>query len=333
MLLTNQEKVLKDIIAKSKFISNDAIGADDIKKAFKIINSPIPNYNELTYFFPTENLRYIKEVVPNEKDSAFTITGSSKSVFELINQGYKKIVTVDTNPFTKHLLMLNIAAFRCLSSKEYDKFLLNYEHDYFLSKDIFLSIKDGFNGDEESINFWDCILLNDKDDLLDYFFKPINSDYQHIKYGLPFLKKYYDIKDNIDKVQIEAYTEDALDYLINHPKQKFNYIDITNILLFVYQIKCKKDLNKFTKVLESLKEIYDMNLLAGGIFVFDYLFGTDIKAVLENKDLNILEEAKIAYTQTYLYLKEHFDLQKMSVEKIVNLDQKYNDTLFFTKKK
>lgn len=332
MTMSNQSIFFKEMMAKTKLISKDTIGIDDIKKAIKIINSRIPDYNQLTYFFPTENLRYIKLLAPNEKNSAFTITGSSKSILELINQGYKKIITVDTNPFTKHLLMLNIAAFRCLSSKEYDKFLLNYEHDYFLSKDLFSNIKDGFNGDQASINFWDCVLMNDKNDLLNYFFKPINSDYQHIRYGLPFIKNYYDIKNNIDKVQIEAYTEDALDYLINHPEQKFNYIDITNILIFIYQVKCEKNLNRFIKVLESLKEIYDINLLEGGIFVFDYLFGVDINAVLENK-VSKLEEARIiAYTQTFLFLKEHYDLQKMSIDKIINLEEKNNDTLLFTKK-
>lgn len=170
MLSTNQEKYLKDIMKSAKIVSRDMVGIKDIQNAFKLINSPIPDYDKLTYFFPTENLRYIKEVEANEKNSAFTITGSGKSILELTRQGYKKVVTVDTNPFTKHLLKLNIAAVRCLSSKEYDKFLLDYEHHYFLSKDIFSSITDGFNGDEASINFWDCVLINDKEDLLNYFF-------------------------------------------------------------------------------------------------------------------------------------------------------------------
>lgn len=333
MLIPNQEKLLKNITKNAKVISKDTVGVKDIQNAFKIINSPIPNYNELTYFFPTENLRYIKEFELSEKNSAFTITGSGKSILELVRQGYKKVVSVDTNPFTSHILKLNLAAVRCLSSKEYDKFLLNCDHQYFLSKDIFSNIVDGFNNDEKSINFWDCVLINDKEDLLKYFFKPISSDYYHIKYGLPFMKDYYTLKDNIDNVQIESYTDDALNYLKRHPEQKFNYIDITNILIFVYQIKCGNDTKKFIKLLKSLREIYDINLLDEGIFVLDYFFGADINSVLGKADSDLLSVAKEAYSQTFLYLRENYDLESISVEKIINLEQKCNDTLLFTKKR
>lgn len=334
MLSPNQEKKLKDIIMKNaKIVRKDMVGIKDIQNAFKLINSPFPDYDNLTYFFPTENLRYIKEVEPNKKDSAFTITGSGKSILELVRQGYKKVVTVDTNPFTKHILKLNIAAVKCLSSKDYDRFLLDYDHHYFLSKDVFSSTVDGFNGDEASVNFWDCILINDKEDLLNYFLKPINSGYSYIKYGLPFVKDYYALKDNMDKVQIEIHTEDALTYLKRNPEQKFNYLDITNILLYVYQIECEKDPKKFMEVLKSLKEIYDINLLDEGTFVFDYFFGADINSVLGKVDSDLFSATKEAYRQTFLYLKEHYDLESMSVEKIVNLEAKCNDTLLYTKKR
>lgn len=334
MLLPNQEKLFQDIIMKNaKIVRKDMVGIKDIQNAFKLINSPFPDYDKLTYFFPTENLKYIKEVEPNEKDSAFTITGSGKSILELTRQGYKKIVSVDINPFTKHILKLNIAAVKCLSSKEYNKFLLDYEHHYFLSKDIFSSIIDGFNGDEASINFWDCVLINDKEDLLNYFFKPINSGYSYIKYGLPFVKDYYTLKDNMDKVQIEIHTEDALTYLKRHPEQKFNYLDITNILLYIYQIECENDPKKFMEVLESIKEIYDANLLDEGTFVFHYFFGASINSILDKVNPDLFSAAIDSYRQTFLYLKENYDLESMSVEKIVNLEAICNDTLLYTKKR
>lgn len=147
------------------------------------------------------------------------------------------------------------------------------------------------------------------------------------------MKDYYTLKDNMDKVQIEIHTEDALTYLKRHPEQKFNYLDITNILLYIYQIECENDPKKFIEVLESIKEIYDVNLLDEGTFVFHYFFGASINSILDKVNPDLFSAAIDSYRQTFLYLKEHYDLKSMSVEKIVNLETMCNDTLLYTKKR
>ena len=59
---------------------------------------------------------------------------------------------------------------------------------------------------------------------------------------LPFLRNkpgYYDLRTKLEKADIQIHIQDALEYLKQNPTQQFDYIDITNILLFIYQLQCE----------------------------------------------------------------------------------------------
>jgi len=74
-------------------------------------------------------------------------------------------------------------------------------------------------------------------DLKQYFFKGIGGDSYKTTQSLSYLKsksKYYELRDKLEKAHIRILTDSAIDYLKDTPEAKYDYIDITNILLFIF---------------------------------------------------------------------------------------------------
>lgn len=69
-----------------------------------------------------------------------------------------------------------------------------------------------------------------------------------------------------------------MQYLLDCDEQ-FDYIDITNILLFAYQLDCDNDPDKFNQYVKNIKQVYDKNLREKGSFVLDYVFGMGIDQI------------------------------------------------------
>ena len=92
----------------------------------------------------------------------------------------------------------------------------------------------------------------------------------------------------------------------------FDFIDITNILMFVYQVQCKDDQGKFCELVKELRIIYDKNVKSGGTMVLDYMFSITPKELdaseskVTNNDIFALKTESM-YKNIYRALKEEFD--------------------------
>ena len=188
-----------------------------------------------------------------------------------------------------------------------------------------------------TINFWDNIIdINPQDDLRQYLFKGIGGDISKTRMCLPFLRNkpgYYDLRTKLEKADIQIHIQDALEYLKQNPNQQFDYIDITNILLFIYQLQCEDKPEKYNEVLKQLRTIYDTNLNNGGVFVIDYLFAVglqDLEQISEeNPDKRKVQEI---YKITLEKLRELFELESLTASKLIEGFGSSQDTIIYTKK-
>ena len=71
-------------------------------------------------------------------------------------------------------------------------------------------------------------------------------------------------------------------------EDKFDYIDITNILFTMFQNEYDCNLEKFNECVEKLKVIYEKKLNSGGTFVMDYVFGMSKKEMERVIDISAL---------------------------------------------
>ena len=178
--------------------------------------------------------------------------------------------------------------------------------------------------DEEKMEFWDIFLsLNRKEKICKYFIKGglEHVDLYTIRYALPYLKRkglYNLARKNLKESNLQIEVKDALDFLKETTKM-FDFIDITNILMFVYQMQCNNDQKKFIEVVKLLKKIYENNLKLGGTMVLDYMFSirptkveSPISKVTESDILAMKVEE--LYKNIYNALKEEFnDLETLQV--------------------
>ena len=191
------------------------------------------------YWATTQNLNYIKDLCKNnDVKTAFTILGSADPIFELIGVGASDIVATDVNRFAKYIFYLKKAAFKTLSEKEYLEFIFNPNSTFFFF-------------------FFSETKVNDRKNYLNY----IND------------KRYNDVRDNIDKVNIQFYYCDALEVLKESDKI-YDFIDISNILIFVLQVQCGLNISLFKKYIHDLEIVVENRLKKDGVFIADYMFRT-----------------------------------------------------------
>lgn len=333
--LKGSSDLINFLMKSIKPIHSSLPGFQEIKAANEIINSSVFDYNKLSYFYSTQNQRYIRQVAPQKLESAFIITGPGDSVLELANLGAKRIVTADTNPFQTLIFKLRRAAVLTLSAKDFKKFMIDRDCPQFLSREVFETVKAGFGNDEAARNFWEYTFINDPDDLLRHFFRPVAADTATIEYGIPYLKNkpdFYALKDKLERVNIMTVTADAIDYLTD-TTESFDYIDISNILLFIYQMRCQNNQEAYCTLLQSLRKIYEERLQNGGSFVLDYLFAISAQDVLAaNPDATISKEGLEIYRATLTILQDLFSIEYLPVEKIQHLSLTASDTVVYTKK-
>lgn len=324
----------------AKVLKKSDPGVAELTKAQNIIlySDQTDKYEfERPYLLTTRNQQYLNNTLPENAESAFCILGSTDTVFELIARDVKKIVAVDTNSLQPLIFELKRASFKTLSVKDYEKFLVDTNNHKYLSPDVFETVKKAFSPlDFKTLNFWENLLaVNPTEDLIDYLFRGVGGDYLKTRSMINYLKDksvYYELRDKIDKAEVKIVESEALTYLKEHNTDTYDYIDITNILLFIYQQAANSNPEKFKIIISCLKDIYDNNLNPGGTFVLDYLFGFSISDLdRKSKDI-IIETAKKIYSETYNYLRENFDVESFMVPKLANCFGNNNDTILLTRK-
>lgn len=340
---TPQGELLKTMLQNNgaKTLTRSTPGFKYIKKAQDIITKDGVDpsvYYDKPYLLTTRNQRYLDTTLQEGAQSAFVILSAGDTIFELISRGVNKIITVDVNDLQPLIFKLRKASIMTLKPSQFEAFLINNKDYRFMSKDIYKEVRQAFDkSDQETINFWDKILeINPQEDLKQYLFKGIGGDVSKTRMCLPFLRNkpgYYDLRTKLEKVDISINLKDALQFLQENPDQKFDYIDITNILLFIYQLQCEDKPEKFYEVLKNLKAIYETNLNNGGIFVIDYLFGvslSDLECItMEDQDKKKVQEI---YKITLQKLRELFELETCTVSKLIDGFGPQPDTIIYSKK-
>ncbi len=310
-------------------ISKNSAGADLIMKAQSIIlDEDRAGIVDCPYLFPTHNHKYLNTALTDAIKKAFIILSSGDTLFELLLRGIKDITAVDRNDLQVLTYKLKIAAFKTLSAKDFEKFMINPYNTWFMHKDIAKRVTEALKNDEVAYNFWNTIFINPPEDLAFNFFGGVLGDDFKLKQSLTYLHNkpsFYELRDLIEKSNIKIEKSDAFNYLLTHPQEKFDYIDFNNILLFVFQLACECDLNKFQMVLEDMKDIYNKNLNVNGTMVLDYMFGTDVhdfERANRGRKLVYVNGRTISdlYKYSFEYFQKNFGATSFSVSPLMPPD-------------
>lgn len=274
------------------------------------------DYNKRPYLNSTENMQYMRNLLDENVKNAFVVAGGSDPIFELLASDVLNIDAVDINEMEKPIFTLKKAAFRTLNNSDYENFFLDRENNRFFSPEIFEFVKDGFDFcDEIEKRFWDIFFrTTDREEIKEYFFKGglEACSIDIVRRSLLFTKKRYlynKIKNNLENAHISFDTEDAIGFLLNKDKN-YDYVDITNIFLFIKQIKTEEE---FKNCIKNLKSIYENKINSNGILVLDYMFG------ISPNDLNtgiLSNRYGMLYQNIYEILNLYFDFEIMNVEAI-----------------
>ncbi|MBE6156210.1 MAG: hypothetical protein E7161_00480 [Firmicutes bacterium] len=341
LLDSGNEALAKEILAQTHLIRKEMPGFSQIVKAQDIINKDgfdSTIYNDKPYLTTTENQRYLDVTIPGNASSACVILGAGDTVFELLSRGINKIVALDINELQLLIYRLKKASIMTLSAKDYESFLIDCNSSKFLSKKVFGNIKDGFNQrEEDAYYFWKTILeVNPSEDIAKHLFKGLIQPASKIRFALPYLgnkKNYYELRSKLEQADIQLEQTDVISYLQN-TELTFDYIDITNILLFYFQLDCSKNFDTLQKRMQMLKTIYNERLNSGGTFVFDYWFGFTIESMYTYVPTNEIQKMSVnLYRSIYENLLEMFEIETHTISGIIEGIRPDKDTILLTRKK
>lgn len=324
--------MFKDDIA---FYPKSMAGADILLKAQNVINKDgiDPDvYIDKPFLFTTQNQYYLERTLPNSVNNAFIILGTGDTLLELISRDIKNITALENNELQMLLFKLRFASFKTLSAVDFERFLLDSDSHKFLSLDVFKTVKEALD-DEASANAWEILLSkNPREDLMYHFFKVIDYDLRTNKTLISYLKSkkgFYATREKIESTSINVICGDAITYLEEHPDFKYDYIDITNILFFVFQLLCNNDPKQFAIVMARLKKIFETNLNPNGVMVLDYWFCHTLDNLSEGFEIKNSAglTASEIYQSIYEELKKVFDLEMFHIK------ARGEDTVFLTRKR
>jgi len=293
-----------------------------IKMAQEIIVSD--NYEMRPYINTNQNQQYMRNLLNPNIENACVILSGADSIFQLLMNDVLNITAIDIQPLQKFIYELKIASLKSLNMSEYESFLVDRNNINFLSEEVFQYVKDAMKKDSLEQRFWELLLKHTlPEELKQYFFKggleSLSIDIA--RNSLSYTKKkglYYKVKMNLEKAKINIQIKDIVEYLSEHPEEKYDYIDITNVLLFMYQKLESSENKKFLEYIKSIRQIYDTNLNSNGIFVLDYMFGISLNELTEqNKETEYIKRiTKEIYQEVYKILCEHFAIDKCCLEAI-----------------
>lgn len=296
-------------------------------------------YDDKPYLISTQNQHYLDKTVPAKATDACVILGSGDTVFELVNKDIKNIVAIDKNKLQELVFRLRYASMLTLSHKDFCSFLIDSNNHKFMSSDVFSTVKEGFSKDAETeLKAWELLFrFNPRECFQKQLFKNVGGNPKTIIKTFPYLESkptYYETRDKLEKSNIDIKIMSMLDYLKDNPDKKFDYMDITNILLFVYQLECEEDKNEFKKVILLLKNIFEQNLNYDGVLVLDYLFGVDFDDLTDEKIIDSkFKIANTIYKCTTELVEENFDIETFQVNKQIDGFGDKQDRILLTRKK
>lgn len=313
---------------------------DELLKYLKMIGRivAVDDYSIKPYLNTTQNGEYIRSLISEKVNNAYVILGGGDSVFQLLMNDILDITAIDVNELQNAIFALKKACIRTLNMYQYESYLLDKDSIHFLSEDIFRYVKDGFLEEEQTEKrLWETIFGNTPlEEIKTYFFKggleccPIDIT----RMALPFVKKkglYNKIKTNLENAKIDVKIGDAVANLVGNNK-KYDLIDITNILLFQYQLLSKEEYKEY---LLKIRKIYEENLNENGTFILDYMFGLNIKQLLNGGNFEGLQSQQLQiYQQIHKELIDTFKLEKREIVGTVGATVLKGDTdiVVYTKK-
>ena len=274
---------------------------------------------EKPFLVTTENQRYLEQTGAFSAKRAFCILGGGETVISLAAAGVFSITAIDINKFQMPVFALKEATLNSLDNKGMESFVYDASDRNFLAYDVFSKISSSFKeGEEDYKNFWEYMISVHKEDLRDAFFKggAEGVSIDKVRMAIPFIKRrgvYLEARENLKKAKVIQVVGDAIQYLLSHSEEKFDYIDLTNILCYIYEIQCGYDTNNFKDVIEQLEQIYQVNLNEGGTIVFDYLFRTNIDSLKKHSSFVLWE----IYAHIYEELNKKFAVSHFSVPNII----------------
>lgn len=292
------------------------------------------DYVNKPYLNTNQNQQYIRNLLMGESTNAFTILGSGDAVFQLLYNDILDITAADINCLQKFVFALKCAAIRTLKLSEYENFIIYREGISFLSKDIFNDVKDGFLEEEKLEKlFWEYIITKIPDDEKKMYLFKGGVDTLSIdipRETLQFIRKnkqYFKLRDNLEKAKIKVCLGDAVDTLLQSD-EKYDFIDLTNILLFVKQYSSEEE---WALYLDKLKQVYKEILNDSRIMILDYQFGVDSKSLT----INYNGTTEQLFYQIRNDLASCFDLQYDKVPAIPGVlpTKGNNDSIIYVKKR
>lgn len=316
-----------------------------LTKAGKIIlcSDIMPEYYLLRpYLCGNENQSHIQKLVKPEYKTACLVASSGNTLFEVVRNGITDITAVDISELQMLILKLRFASVQALNNGEFEKFLLDFKANGFLSSATFEKLVKKKLTDYETACFWSEFLKKFPPQVIASCYIKGGLEHTDIytcKRMLPWIKNggnYNAMRRNLMKAKIELQICDIIEFLIKHPERKFDYIDFSNILVYIYQECSENDFTRISEALDKVKIIYEKNLNDGGTFVIDYMFGTNVKD-LENPNLNlnpVQQELRDLYIRVYEQLLKEFPIETMEFPRAAQATALTgpNDMVVFTKK-
>lgn len=263
-------------------------------------------FHQHSFIYKTtnENFKLYKHWY-EDKDKILTVEGSGDQILNAIAMGATKITAFDISSFPRYFSDLKLCALLTLKQEEFEQFfyqLSTYDQEF--NDEIFFkiaqNIKDinlnnhSFN---QSILFWES-LFNFFDGY-DIYNSPLFSSefysYSSVKTKNLFIEhiNYNRLKSLILNVQIN-HIVDNITNLVTDSKDKYDLINLSNIIDYPLDESNKVSLDKYKSLLQSLP------LNNGGI-ALTYLF-------------YLTEKRK-------KYLQKYFNEKSFSIEQFENQQQ------------
>lgn len=318
----------------------------NLKKASEIIvcgDIMLEYYLSKPYLCGNENQNHIQKLIKPEYENACLVGSSGNTLFEVARNGITDITAVDISNLQMLILKLRIASVQTLNNIEFEKFLLNLNNNGFLSNEMFEKLIRKKIPDREVADFWSEFLRKFPPQVIASCY--IKGGLEHTdvytcKKMLPWIKNggnYNAMRRNLMRAKIEFQVCDIIEFLITHPENKFDYIDFSNILLYIYQDCPDNDFSKISEALDKIKIIYEKNLKNGGTFVMDYMFGINQEDLTNSRlKLNTNQEVlRDLYFRVYEQLSKEFPLEIIEQSRAAQATLLNGDTdiVVFAKKK
>lgn len=264
--------------------------------------------------FATINMKEYLKLFDLKDKKCITIQGSSDHILELFIKNPKEIIGVDINPLTEYYYYLKQASFAVLENSE--DFLKFFRwHDYpqicknnihAFDKDVFEEISKYLIG--EAKVFWEELFIcYDAKQIRKGLFNEIDETNNKALYQvLNYLSEenYQYIRKNREKINYRFINTDIRN-LNNYLTEKYDFITLSNIIIYAHYMYKNNPLKEFKKLIEYLSKQLnkDGNIIVG--YLYDIENEEDYREIY-NK--NIREYIFYEAEYNYNYFRKMRDL-------------------------